>query len=115
MLPRKVKNLLSKCLAALPAPAQRHALNLYKSCFVFGLDAVGNILGAGSYPRWIRRFDTLSAADRRAIQADIARMGELPLISVVVPVFNTPERYLRAALELGSPSALPELATMHCQ
>ena len=52
---------------------------------------------AVSYTQWIRDNDTLNEADRAAIRAHIA---ELPprLISVVMPAYETPERFLRAAI-----------------
>ncbi len=52
-----------------------------------------------TYRAWIRLYDTISDADRRAIGAAIARLADPPLISVVMPVYDTPEQYLRAAIE----------------
>ena len=54
--------------------------------------------GAAMYPNWIELNDTLSDADRRLIREHIERFGTKPLISVVVPVYNTPEPYLRALI-----------------
>ena len=51
------------------------------------------------YERWIASYDTLTEADRGAIAAHIRALPEHPLISVLVPVYNTPERYLRAMLD----------------
>jgi glycosyltransferase involved in cell wall biosynthesis len=44
-------------------------------------------------------YDTIRDNDRRAITAAIEEMSDRPLISVVMPVFNTPESYLRAAID----------------
>ena len=52
-----------------------------------------------NYQRWVEIYDTLSTADRTAIAAHIATFLRQPMISVVVPVYNTPEAYLRAMLE----------------
>lgn len=52
-----------------------------------------------NYARWVEDFDTLSAADRTEIGAHIARFETTPLISVIVPVYETPEPILRAAIE----------------
>jgi len=52
-----------------------------------------------SYENWIALYDTLGPEDRRAIAADIARMPVRPLISVVMPVYNPPERFLIRALD----------------
>jgi GT2 family glycosyltransferase len=42
--------------------------------------------------------DSLSGEDHRAILAEICSLNTYPLISIVLPVFNTPERYLRTTL-----------------
>lgn len=54
-------------------------------------------IGAG-YRRWVRQHDTLSDADREAIRAHVARLPRRPLISVVMPAYETPERFLREAI-----------------
>ncbi|QDM23028.1 glycosyltransferase family 2 protein [Tardiphaga sp. vice154] len=53
---------------------------------------------AQQYTKWIGEFDTISAADRSEIAAHIAKFQTLPLISVIMPVYNTPERILRDAV-----------------
>lgn len=99
MLLRPLKHFALWFLAALPSPIRGAVVGFYQSHCVFIVDALSRNLGAGSYRRWIKRFDTLSAEDRSAVLADIGTFANGPLISVVVPVFNTPERYLRAALD----------------
>ncbi|MDB5582220.1 MAG: hypothetical protein JWR80_7396 [Bradyrhizobium sp.] len=54
---------------------------------------------AQQYTKWIGEFDTLSAADRTEIAAHIAKFQTQPLISVIMPVYNTPERILRDAID----------------
>jgi GT2 family glycosyltransferase len=51
------------------------------------------------YSEWIKRYDTIDDDDRRAIAAAVARMTDPPLISVLMPVYETPPSYLRAAIE----------------
>jgi GT2 family glycosyltransferase len=51
------------------------------------------------YRTWLERFDTLSEDDRAAIRGHIARLPGQPLISVLMPVFNTPEPFLRRAID----------------
>jgi glycosyltransferase involved in cell wall biosynthesis/SAM-dependent methyltransferase len=51
------------------------------------------------YAEWIRLYDTIDDDDRRAIARAIAEMNDPPLISVVMPVYETPEVYLRAAID----------------
>ena len=50
------------------------------------------------YERWLRAND-LRPADADVVRAAVAVMTRTPLISVLMPVYQTPERYLRAALE----------------
>ncbi len=50
------------------------------------------------YEKWIRAYDTLADTDRDAIRAHILRLRERPLLSVVLTVYNTPERWLRLAI-----------------
>ncbi|WP_180287727.1 glycosyltransferase [Azospirillum oleiclasticum] len=51
------------------------------------------------YPTWVQLYDTLSPHDRGAIAEGIARLTRKPLISIVMPVYNTPDPYLRRALD----------------
>ena len=48
---------------------------------------------------WIRRCDRLSSRDIRAIQQTTAQLTYQPLLSVLMPVYNTDERWLRRAIE----------------
>ncbi len=52
-----------------------------------------------AYQAWIGRFDRLTESARRKIREEIQEWKEPPLISVIMPVYNTPERWLRAAIE----------------
>ncbi len=51
------------------------------------------------YARWIARYDTLRAKDWKAIHHRLATMAYKPLISIIMPVANTPEPLLRKAME----------------
>jgi GT2 family glycosyltransferase len=51
------------------------------------------------YASWIRQFESLSDDDVRAILAGAAQLPYRPLLSVVMPVYNTDERWLRAAIQ----------------
>jgi GT2 family glycosyltransferase len=52
-----------------------------------------------SYRAWIARYDTIGEDDRRVIARAVASLCDPPLISVVMPVYETPEAYLRAAID----------------
>jgi GT2 family glycosyltransferase len=51
------------------------------------------------YPSWIQLYDTLDPQTREAIGFQVAALEASPLISVVLPVYNTPEEYLRQAID----------------
>lgn len=51
------------------------------------------------YQAWIARFDALTEQDREQIRAHIARLAMRPVISVVMPVYNPREEFLRVAIE----------------
>lgn len=50
------------------------------------------------YAAWIARYDTLGQRDRDEITARIARMEAPPRISVLMPVYDPPVAFLRAAI-----------------
>jgi glycosyltransferase involved in cell wall biosynthesis len=50
------------------------------------------------YARWVKAYDTLTPADREAIDGHIGRMRAPPLISVVMPTYNTKTAFLREAI-----------------
>jgi glycosyltransferase involved in cell wall biosynthesis len=51
------------------------------------------------YATWVTRYDTLTDVDRQAITAHIQKLPYQPLISVVMPVYNVDEQWLRLAIE----------------
>ncbi|MGZ9189309.1 MAG: glycosyltransferase family 2 protein [Nitrospira sp.] len=51
------------------------------------------------YAQWVRRYDTLSDADRSAMRAAIAVFERAPLIAVVMPTYNPRPEWLIAAIE----------------
>ncbi|MFO1156096.1 MAG: glycosyltransferase [Rhodospirillales bacterium] len=60
------------------------------------------LLTQDEYAAWIERFDTLHSDEIEAIRADISRLeaaaGGPPLLSVVMPVYDVEERWLRLAI-----------------
>jgi O-antigen biosynthesis protein len=63
------------------------------------LERVANASNRARYAEWRRKYDTLTPADREAIRARIDAMERKPRISVLMPVYDTPEEWLRAAIE----------------
>ncbi|WP_170296048.1 glycoside hydrolase family 99-like domain-containing protein [Azospirillum brasilense] len=55
--------------------------------------------GLDEYVDWIRRYDTIGNKGRRRIKVAVQAMRNPPLLSVLMPVYNTPETFLRAAIE----------------
>ncbi|MDI6026615.1 glycosyltransferase family 2 protein [Corticibacterium sp. UT-5YL-CI-8] len=53
---------------------------------------------AVDYQRWIERHDTFGPAEQELMKRRLAGLASRPLISVVMPVYNTPEDVLRAAV-----------------
>jgi O-antigen biosynthesis protein len=98
LIPPRLKQILRKILYALPHPTQRYLADRYQRFAPLAYQALAGALKLGSYRRWIRLYDRLSEKDRCAILAEIRSWTEPPLISVVMPVYNTPEHYLREAL-----------------
>ncbi|HEY5676569.1 MAG TPA: glycosyltransferase family 2 protein, partial [Myxococcales bacterium] len=51
------------------------------------------------YGEWVDRYATLSAGDRAAIRRHIEALPARPRFSVLMPVYQTPEPFLRRAIE----------------
>jgi len=51
------------------------------------------------YESWIKFFDSLDDSDRSAIKKRIKGFRHQPLISIIMPVYNTPEIWLRHAID----------------
>ncbi|MFC3124954.1 glycosyltransferase [Pseudoroseomonas globiformis] len=76
--------------AARRLPALQHALTLVRDPRI--------AIGAGAYASWVQQWDTPTEAQRQAILQGIGAMPRRPLISVVMPAYNTPEASLRQAI-----------------
>ena len=51
------------------------------------------------YGDWVDLYDTVDDETRRALVAQVAEMPEQPLISIIFPVYTSPEEFLRQALD----------------
>ncbi|WP_293900010.1 glycosyltransferase family 2 protein [Phenylobacterium sp.] len=81
-----------------------HALAVRMMATRWGASFVRSVLHAPTleplgYEVWAARYDVLTAADRSAIRAHIAAMAHRPPISVVMPVYATSPKLLKAAIE----------------
>jgi GT2 family glycosyltransferase len=52
-----------------------------------------------TYENWVAEYDTLTTADIEAIDELVKELDYQPLVSVLLPVCNTPARYLRQAID----------------
>ncbi|MBL9189269.1 MAG: glycosyltransferase [Opitutaceae bacterium] len=52
-----------------------------------------------TYAAWVAAYDTLTPESADKIRAKLASLKKRPLISVLMPVYNTPEKWLVAAIE----------------
>jgi O-antigen biosynthesis protein len=55
-------------------------------------------LRGDSYTRWVKAHH-LTPAEKAQIRQQVVELADQPLISVLVPVYNTPEAWLRACLD----------------
>jgi GT2 family glycosyltransferase len=51
------------------------------------------------YGEWIELYDTLDDAKRSALVTQLGELEEQPLISIIFPVYNSPEDFLREAID----------------
>ncbi len=54
---------------------------------------------ASDYQLWVSRYDTINENDASAIRRHLRTLRSTPLISVVMPVYNTRPPFLRSAIE----------------
>lgn len=53
----------------------------------------------GTYAHWVREFDTVTPERLEHLRKRAARFGPGPLISILMPVYDAPERWLVRAIE----------------
>jgi GT2 family glycosyltransferase len=89
---RVVRRLIKKVLIAAPIPSSLKTRILERARRLQSPTLLSP--STHTYANWIERYDTLTPSDTRAIQRQIEAWPNRPLISVVVPVYNTDERHL---------------------
>lgn len=52
-----------------------------------------------NYQEWVKLYDTLSERDRIKIKKQIQQLHHKPIISVIMPVYNSSEKCLKSAIE----------------
>ena len=59
----------------------------------------GNFFDRNDYHEWRRRYDTISAASRSRMRAQVESLAVKPLISVIMPTYRANQEWLVAAIE----------------
>ena len=93
---RRASGPVRDLIARLPLPAQQMLRLLWWTATLQLNERLRERRLSRDYPAWVARYDTIGEGDRRAIARAIAGLADPPLISVVMPVYETPERYLPA-------------------
>jgi GT2 family glycosyltransferase len=87
-------------LARNPSAARakiKKAIAMYKKG---GFQAIKErLIRSDRYPEWIAQCDTITDLDRKRMKETLTTLPYQPLISVLLPVYNVPERFLRAVIE----------------
>lgn len=99
--------LLTKLFIQKLGPSPKYWLpKISKALAIFkkgGLAAVrAKMIGdehTNNYQEWVEKYDTLTAQDHELIKQHLTTLNFQPKISVVLPVYNTPEEWLRKAID----------------
>ena len=75
------------------------ALNKTSITEIQGEVLIAPVVASNNYQEWIRRYDDLTASEHDQIKQRIEFLASKPLISILMPTYNTPEIYLRKAIE----------------
>lgn len=96
-----VKALLNVLQMRNPVAVSSKAYRIWKHSGFNGLWRKISYLGHATigYNRWVTLFDTLSENDRQAILSHISKLHHKPCISIIMPTYNSTERWLRRAIE----------------
>ena len=96
-------------------PVARKAVDLMRREGPRGLlGLLHRAVNARDYGSWVERFDTIDEGMREDLRAKVDAFLERPLLSIVVPVFNPPEEYLRQMIESVRAQIYPEWELCIC-
>jgi cellulose synthase/poly-beta-1,6-N-acetylglucosamine synthase-like glycosyltransferase len=103
-----MRELVTKGLISLKEKGVRHTVERAANSIVAGVNRRADHAYNQRYDEWIRRFDTLTEGRRQNLAGQLNKFEYCPLISVLMPVYNTPEIWLRRALESVQKQLYPE-------
>jgi glycosyltransferase involved in cell wall biosynthesis/LmbE family N-acetylglucosaminyl deacetylase len=63
------------------------------------IDKPAQVITLDPYASWISKYDTVSEPQRQSMLAAVSAMRQPPLISVLLPVYNAPVKFLKCAIE----------------
>ncbi|MDQ3288178.1 MAG: glycosyltransferase family 2 protein [Pseudomonadota bacterium] len=86
--------------------AVRHGVSNAATNLYAGSDADGG--SEVDYGNWVRLYDTLLDGDRRLLEARTRGLEAGPLISVLLPVYETPEVWLKRCIDSVRAQAYPK-------
>lgn len=89
--------LLASTSWRMTAPLRR-MINLVRKKTPQSASGTSEGVRAEGYAAWVEKHDTLSESDRAAIRDHVRLLSHRPLISVIMPVYDTPEASLREAI-----------------
>ncbi len=78
--------------------AMRHGLTA-AATHLYGRSRPGSGGTEMDYADWVRLYDTQSQADRLMLEERARELGDGPLISILLPVYQTPEHWLKLCLD----------------
>jgi len=91
---RKFLNVLARMVATLPDGGLRRAGDLLRARHVASLN-----VPIDEYSVWIQQFDRRDEASHARWSERLRQLPRTPLISILLPTYNTPEKWLRRALD----------------
>ena len=85
----------------IPPVLVRKIFDLHRRVGVKGVigEAYRYVRNTIAYQRWIKAYDTYTEADYSVMRDKSAMLEYQPLISIIMPTYNTPERWLYQAIE----------------
>lgn len=75
----------------------KKAYHLYRKGGVRALKE--RLIRIDRYPEWIESHDSITPAKLRELEKEGSQFSYKPLISILLPIYNVPERFLRLALD----------------
>jgi O-antigen biosynthesis protein len=85
------------------SPASQHNIDDAYRSYGHSLNSANNV----RYEDWIEDVEAQTLPNASEVERNIAQLTKRPLISVVMPVFNTPENFLRSCIESVSRQSYP--------